>query len=85
MAVIKTIVTDRGVVYPDQYCRVDRVDVTKTEMVFGVGVYLNQAATEHPPHRIESFNGSFDLYSDQNVWQQAYAHLKTYWSDAVDA
>lgn len=85
MAVIKTIVTDRGVVYPDQYCRVDKVDVTKTSMSFDVGIYLSQAVTENPPHRIETFYGDFDLYSSLNVWQQAYAHLKTFWSDAVDA
>ena len=85
MAVIKTIVTDRGVVYPDQYCRVDKVDVTKSAMSFDVGIYLSQAAAEHPPHRIETFYGDFDLYGSQNVWQQAYAHLKVFWSDAVDA
>lgn len=86
MAVIKTITTERGVVFPDQYCRVDVVDVSnKNQMRFEVGVYLSQKSADLPPHRVELFNGDFDLYSDQNVWQQAYACLKTYWADAVDA
>lgn len=85
MAVIKTITTDRGVVYPDQYCRVDKVDAWKDKMLFDVGVYLNQVATENPPHRVIHFNGDFDMYSDLNLWQQAYAILKQQWPDSVDA
>lgn len=85
MAVINTIITDRGVVYPDQYCRVERADVTKTTMNYVVGIYLNQQATENPPHRAENFSCDFDLFSDQNVWQQAYADLKLRWTEAVDA
>lgn len=85
MAVIKTIVSERGVVYPDQYCRIEEVMAFKTKMLYKVGIYLNQTATENPPHRIDTFNCDFDLYSDLNLWQQAYVHLKTVWSDSVDA
>lgn len=85
MAVINTITTERGVVFPDQYCRVDRADVTKTTMRYVVGIYFNQTATENPPHREEMFECAFDLFSDQNVWQQAYANLKQRWTEAVDA
>lgn len=84
MALINTIITDRGVVYPDQYCRVDQAYVTKNTMQYAVGIYLNQAATENPAHRVENFSCDFDLYSDQNVWQQAYADLKLRWTEAVD-
>lgn len=85
MAVIKTITTPEGVVFQDQYCRVLEVRVTKDRMHYLVGIYFNQAATENPPHRAENFEAPFDLFSEQNVWQQAYADLKTNWSDAVDA
>lgn len=85
MAVIQTITTERSVVYPDQYCRVDAVRVEKTRMQYDIGIYFNQSATENPPHRLETFEAPFDLFSEQNVWQQAYADLKTYWPDAVDA
>lgn len=85
MAVIKTIITDRGVVYTDQYCRVETARVEKTSMQYDIGIYSNQAATENPPHRLETFEAPFDLFSGQNVWQQAYADLKTKWVDAVDA
>lgn len=85
MAVIKTITTERGVVYPDQYCRVESADVSKTKMRFSVGIYFNKEATENPPHRIDDFIGDFDLYSEMNVWQQAYATLKIIWPDSIDA
>jgi hypothetical protein len=54
-------------------------------MLYKVGIYLNQEATQRPPHRVDTFGAPFDLYSQQNVWQQAYADLKTRWADAVDA
>lgn len=85
MAVIKTIITERGVVYPDQYCRVDAARVEKNRMQYDIGIYFNQAATANPPHRLDTFDAPFDLFSNQNVWQQAYADLKTSWPDAVDA
>lgn len=85
MAVIKTITTERGVVYPDQYCRVDSARVEKNRMQYDIGIYFNQAATENPPHRIDTFEAPFDLFSGLNVWQQAYADLKTQWTDVVDA
>lgn len=85
MAVIKTIVSERGVVYTDQYCRVEEARVEKSQMLYQIGVYLNQESTDNPPHRIEQFIAPFDLYSELNVWQQAYTDLKTKWIDAVDA
>lgn len=86
MALIKTIITDRGVVYPDQYCRVDRVDASKTDMRFSVGIYLSaETAIEgQPPHRMEEYQCPYNLFGD-NPWIQAYTTLKTYWPDAVDA
>jgi hypothetical protein len=85
MAVIKTITTDRGVVFPDQYCRVDEVTTDKTTMRYTVGIYFSRAATELPPHRVEMFEASFDLYSSLNVWQQAYEAIKVIWADTIDA
>lgn len=88
MAIIKTIVSERGIVYPDQYIRVDRVQARKTDMDIEVGVYLTQqqAADGIPPHRIEAFFGvPFDMDAGLNLWQQAYAAVKQQWPDAVDA
>jgi hypothetical protein len=85
MAVLKTIITDRGIIFPEQYCRIDEMSATKTHMSYSVGIYLNQQVSDNPPHRIEVFSGSFDLYSPLNVLEQAYTHLKTIWPDAVDA
>lgn len=85
MAVIYTFTTERGVVFPDQYCRIEEAVVDKNKMRYTVGVYFNKEATANPPHRAEIFETSFDLYSDQNVWQQAYNDLKTQWVDTVDA
>lgn len=88
MALIQTIVSERGVVYPDQYVRVDRVQAHKTNMDIEVGVYLaqQQAADGLPPHRTENFSGvPFDMYAPENLWQQAYAIIKLRWPESIDA
>lgn len=86
MALIQTITTDRGVVYPNQYCRIDEVNATKENMKFMVGIYLSEEAAREgqPPHRAEQFFSQFNLYGD-NPWIQAYTFLKQCWPDAVDA
>lgn len=85
MAIIKTIVTERNVIYTDQYCRVENATVTKNEMRYSIGVYFDKAASETmPPHRAEEFVAPFDLFSTANVWQQAYADIKQIWPDAID-
>lgn len=86
MAVIKTITTNRGVIFPDQYCRIEFINAEKTKMSFGVGIYINQqmAQENNPPHLIEHFSGNYDLYGD-NPWLQAYAILKQHWQDVTDA
>lgn len=87
MAIITDIITERGYTYRQQYCRVDGVAVTKTSMTVDMGVYetAERAATEGFPHRMETLSGPFDLLSDLNPWQQAYAIIKERWPDAVDA
>ena len=85
MAVIRTITTDRGAVFPNQYCRIEEMTATKTTMSYNVAIYMSQDVTDMPPHRIETFNGEFNLYSPLNVLQQAYDHLKQQWPDAIDA
>lgn len=85
MAVISTYIYNTGSVFENQYCRIEQVEVKKDKMKYEVGIYLGDYATDNPPHAIESFESSFDLYSDKNVWQQAYEDLKTHWTDTVDA
>jgi len=86
MAIIKTITTERGVIYPDQYCRVDIVRANKTEISFDVGIYFDEQTARNgmPPHRTETFGGQYDLLGD-NPWVQAYGIIKQHWPDAVDA
>ena len=84
MAIIRTIIGIKGNVFPDQYCRVDEVTTDKSSMRFTIGIYLNKAATDFPPHAAEVFEAPFDLYSSLNIWQQAYEAIKQLWPDAVD-
>lgn len=85
MAIVRTIITDRGVIYENQYCRVDKVEIiNKSNMQYTIGVYFNKDATSNFPHRAEIFESQFDLYNELNVWQQAYADIKGRWPDAID-
>ena len=83
MAIIADVPTERTI-FPQQYIRVHRVDVRKTEMVVDVAIFLNQSVTDNPPHRIEHVMGPFDLHSSKNLWEQAYALMKNRWPDGVD-
>lgn len=85
MAVIKTIVTDRNVIFSDQYCRVESATaVDKSNLRYTIGIYMNKEVVTEPPHRAEIFETTFDLYSKSNLWQQAYADIKNRWPDATD-
>ena len=84
MAVIKTITTETGATFPDQYCRIDEMTATKAAMTYTVGIYLHQDVADLPPHRAIVFSGEFNLYSPLNVLEQAYAHLKRHWPDCKD-
>jgi hypothetical protein len=87
MALQTDIQSERGIVYPNQYVRVDEIRARKTEMAVDAGVYLTQqqAADGLPPHRIESFfNVPFDMDAEDNAWQQAYAFLKARYPEALD-
>lgn len=86
MAIKTTYVNERGIVFPDQYVRVDEVRAKKNEMVVDAGIYLSQevAANGGLPHTIEMVTGTFDLDSELNPWQQAYALMKDRWSQSID-
>lgn len=83
MAIITDIPTDRTV-FPQQYVRVERILTNKSEMFIEVGVYFNESLKDQPPHRIESVQGEFDMYSDLNLWQQAYVRIKQKYTDSID-
>lgn len=82
MAIISNEIDERGHVFENQYIRVDKVSVTKNTMDIQVGVYQDPDAF---PHRVHTLQGEFDLYSDLNVWQQAYVYVKQRWSEHQDA
>ncbi len=87
MAIRTNVTSDRGYVYKNQYLRVVRVITLKNTIEVHVGVYDNESDTipEHMyPHTIEFVTGPFDLYSTQNLWQQAYVYVKQRWPDSVD-
>lgn len=72
--------------YPNQYIRVERVDINKVHMRIEIGIYLNEqmARDSVPPHSLEEIQGEFDLYSSKNVWEQAYDHIKQKWHNYTD-
>ena len=86
MAIQTDVVGLRGQLYENQYVRVDQVQCTKTDMIAEAGVYRSQAAATagEYPHMVEQFHGAFDLHSELNPWEQAYALLKQRWFEAVD-
>ena len=84
MAVIHNYIYPSGSEFPQQYCRIETAFVTKTTITYSVGVYLNKDATDNPPHALDQYEADFDLYSELNVWQQAYEALKQRWPDTVD-
>lgn len=84
MAIITDIITERTT-FPQQYVRVEAVRTTKDFMFIDVGIHFSEELSkETPPHRIENIVGSFDMYSDQNLWQQAYVYIKARWPESTD-
>jgi hypothetical protein len=88
MAIITDIVSEVNYTYRSQYCRPDSVIAkNKTTLTVAVGVYetAQRAESGEPPHLLYMLDGTFDMYSDQNLWQQAYAAMKQKWPDSTDA
>lgn len=84
MAIRTDLPTDR-ITYTDQYVRIERINIiNKIEMTVDVGVYINESATQYPPHRIESINMPFDVNDTSNLWSKAYTELKKMWPMAID-
>jgi hypothetical protein len=86
MAIITDITTEAGYTYAQQYCRPDAVRAGKGSMRIEMGVYESAAHAEpgKPPHRMEVFDGPFDMYAPENLWQQAYAIIKLRWPESTD-
>jgi hypothetical protein len=86
MAIETDYITERGILFPKQYLRVDEVYALKNEMTITVGVYMNQeqAVNGVPAHAADRVFGSYDMYSNQNLWEQAYALIKQRWPNAID-
>jgi len=80
MAIITNEIDARGHLFENQYIRVDRVEATKSGGTMNVhfGVYWSQQSAQdgEPPHRAHTVEASFDLYSQSNLWQQAYVAVK---------
>lgn len=83
MAIIADVITETTT-FPQQYIRVDSVRTSKTDMHITVGIYLREDLKDNPPHRAEILNGSFDMYAELNLWQQAYIVVKQNWPEHTD-
>lgn len=78
MAIQTNIFAERGEVFTDAYCRIERVTVTRNQMHVEYGVYKTQqeAVDEIPPFLIFDVHGEHVLNSEKNIWQQAYDIIK---------
>lgn len=86
MAIITDFISDRGYVYRNQYGRVEEAKVMKTKIYATFGFYESQHDAEQNecPHSAEILSGDFDLNSNLNVWEQAYAIAKIKWPNSAD-
>lgn len=72
MALQKTL-TYKGLTIPNAYCKVWRIEGDKTEISFGLGVYVSRDG-----ERIYSETHTFDYNLDgENPIKQAYEYVKT--------
>ena len=89
MAIIADEMDSRGYVFENQYIRVDRIEEIKKDsaMRIEVGVYMSQQQAQDGglPHRAHAFHADFDLYSTDNLWQQAYVAVKRRYPEHTDA
>jgi len=85
MAIIANVVTETGAIFPQQYIRVDNVTAHKDRVSIFAGIYMNEELKNTPPHRAEILYGEFDLYSELNLWEQAYIAIKQMWPEYTDA
>lgn len=87
MAIIAGTPGERGLFFPDQYIRIEKIEVEKTKMRIEVGVHLNQesALDGNPPHTVEYVFSDFDMYSTKNLWEQGYEKIKQRWVNSIDA
>lgn len=85
MAIISDYFNGRTL-YPNQYIRIEKIETDKNQMRIDVGVHISQEySINTPPHAIESLMCEFDLYSNKNLWEQAYVRIKQKWIEHVDA
>lgn len=87
MAIISGYPGERGLFFPDQYMRIDKIETSKDKMRIEVGIYTTQqgAIDGELPHSIEFVYGDFDMYSNLNLWEQGYAYVKNRWPIHTDA
>lgn len=86
MAIQNDYITERGILFPEQYLRVDEIYTLKNQMTVTVGVYMNQeqASNGIPAHAADRLVGEYDMYSTKNLWEQAYVLVKQRWPDSID-
>ena len=72
-------------VLQNQYIRVQHVLVNKDTMDVYIAVFSDVPEAGDEPHTVEPFRRlPFDMYSTQNVWQQAYEGIKQWFPESVD-
>lgn len=86
MAIQTIIVGERGEIYENSYCRVERVMATRNELYVEYGVYrtTEEAQNGSPPFLIFDVRGEYNIIDDRNTWQQAYEIIKRRHPDSVD-
>ena len=85
MAFIADFRNPDGYVYPKQYIRIREVLLGKDVMDIFFEVFLSPPQGDDTPHLIDRLlRRPYDMYSDMNVWQQAYAEVKPLFDSPID-
>lgn len=82
MAIKNKVKLDNGVIVDEAYCRVENIQLSKTEMTFTLRNYVE---VEKPFFSESLFSCSYDIEGD-NAFIQAYEHVKSldYFVSSID-
>lgn len=76
MALQLTLTTEYGIEVTNSYCRVEDVNIAKSgPMTFMLSRYLSQSM-DYPAFARTLYSTQYDC-AGENVYKQAYAHLKS--------
>lgn len=87
MAIKKTVLTASGLTVDAAYCRTALPTLTSKEsMRFDLACFNVSPEANPTPAVVFSFECSYEMDSNKNIFEQAYLHIKSLpeWADAVD-